>query len=268
MNKLDEIKFIYMRSFSRSGETVLMRCLDAHQQVRAFVQLLERRKETAESYLLFKQLMARSPQSISRSELIGKDIGPIDKPILLVKSTAWEPLPDAPGFVLIRNPMAVVHSYLKFIGARRIGRKMRPIAQWMRRIDREIANFLNKCELVTAVCVAWNRRYADLLRQDIPIVYYENFVTNPERELRALLKALNLPWDDALLRSENNYQPGELGHGGCKLSEPIHTGSLDSWKTLGDKRIAKIRALCYPIMHAYGYELKGGELHIDAQRSV
>jgi hypothetical protein len=268
MNKPNEIKFIYMRSFGRSGETLLMRSLDAHQRIHALVQLLHRRKETNESYQLFRQVVDECPQSMPRSDLLRKVIAPHDKPTLLVKAAVWEPRPDAHGFVLIRNPMAVVHSYLKLFGSRLDKRKWRPIARWMLRIDRETAKLVNRCEILTAVCIAWNRRYADLSLRNIPIIYYENFIRNPDLQLRALLTGLDLPWDDAVLHSEKNYQPGEVGHGGIALSEPIHAGSLDSWKTLGDKRIAKIRALCYPIMHAYGYELKGGELHIDGQRRV
>jgi hypothetical protein len=263
--KLRRTKFLYMRSFGRSGETLLMRSLDAHPQIHALVQLLNRRDEKLECYRLFRYIMKTCPASISRSAPLRLAIDPIEKPTLLVKAGCWEPSDESPGFVLIRNPFAVTHSYLRMYRKKHREDPRRPLAKWIQDIDEETADYVNRCDAVTGICVAWNRCYANLSLRNKPVVRYEQFVRNPSLVLKALLQDLSLPWADSVMHSEKKYKPNQIGHGGISLSEPIHDKSLDAWKRLGDKKIAKIRALCYPTMRAFGYDFNHGELTIQGQ---
>jgi hypothetical protein len=60
-------------------------------------------------------------------------------------------------------------------------------------------------------------------------VDYEHLVRDPEPEIRRLIAACNLPWDEACLRPEHNSRviktPSKW-----QARQPIHCDAIESWR--------------------------------------
>ncbi len=97
-----------MASFSRSGETLMQRCLNAHPKIEVVHQILA--PDTEDDIRLFRALMDRKDQTISSTHklLAHRDFGP--ESILLLKNAVWTHKYPRRGFTLVRNPFSVVTS--------------------------------------------------------------------------------------------------------------------------------------------------------------
>lgn len=61
---------------------------------------------------------------------------------------------------------------------------------------------------------------------------YESLVSEPEREIRRLLRFLDLAWDDACLRF---YEPGVASSAGSMpVRRPLHPGEVGAWQHYAD----------------------------------
>jgi hypothetical protein len=250
---------LHMASFSRSGETVLLRSLQAHHRIHVVHQV--RDPETPENLNLFKTLMCHEPLDISTSHPAVRAANVPDAAVLVVKNAVWTHQWDFRGFVLVRNPFSVVNSFkISNESLRKTPKRRKQLKRWTCRIDRALLPAMNKFNATSYVSMLYNRKMHDLAYNGLPIVRYEDFVESPETTLRGLLGRLDLSWDDAVLKSHTNYKPGDFGHGQICLWEPIHSRSSDSWRKVHRTTRSGIYGITYPTMHAYGYHYDGENL--------
>jgi len=80
------------------------------------------------------------------------------------------------------------------------------------------------------------RHYAELMahwRKVLPLpiveVYYETLVSNPEPEIRRLVEACNLPWNDACL-SPHKTERAVATTSRWQVRQPINKGSVHRWE--------------------------------------
>src|SRR5688572_15115142 len=107
------MRILYMNSFSRSGETLMLRTLHAHRDICALHQLLRAQDETEHQYNVFKKVRVEKPATIELSEEEARVVEARGKPVLLVKNAIFEMDQPHYGFVLARNPFSAYASYRK-----------------------------------------------------------------------------------------------------------------------------------------------------------
>jgi hypothetical protein len=250
---------LHMASFSRSGETVMLRALQAHQMLHVVHQVKD--PETPENVNLFKTLMQHAPLQIGAEHPAVRAARVPSHATLVVKNALWTHKWPFRGFVLVRNPFSVVNSFKAVHESKkRMVKRRLQLKRWTKRIDPALLPALASVNTVAYVCMLYNRKMHGLAFGGLPIVRYEDFVESPERVLRALLSRLEIPWDRAVLDSHKNYKVGELGHGKIRLWEPIHCRSADSWKDMDAATRSTIYGISNPTMHAFGYAYDGEHL--------
>ena len=60
-------------------------------------------------------------------------------------------------------------------------------------------------------------------------IQYEKIINNPEQQIRSLLKACNLNWDDKCLKFYNNKRAVKTASD-TQVRKKIYKSSVDSWK--------------------------------------
>jgi tetratricopeptide (TPR) repeat protein len=65
-------------------------------------------------------------------------------------------------------------------------------------------------------------------------VRYEDFVSDQERATRALVDYLGLPWNDAVLSFHKTDRPVRTASA-AQVRQPMYRGSIELWKSYGDK---------------------------------
>ena len=71
--------------------------------------------------------------------------------------------------------------------------------------------------------------WRDRLKLKIMEVHYEQLVTEPEQEVRKLLDFLELPWNEACLRSHENQRP-VVTPSATQVRRPIYQTAIGSWR--------------------------------------
>ncbi|VUD66737.1 hypothetical protein TDB9533_03678 [Thalassocella blandensis] len=106
--------------------------------------------------------------------------------------------------------------------------------------DDEIYRYSLNLEACAKFYVSFQRfmqRMAECYSQRFYVMNYQNLVTNPEDEVRALMDFCCLPWNKACLNIENNLQPVATASS-VQVREAIHSRSIGHWKhykqALGD----------------------------------
>ena len=93
-------------------------------------------------------------------------------------------------------------------------------------------------------------------------IRYEDLVTEPERELRALADFLGVAFEPGLLEGASDLPltPGERRHEHhTNVSKPIDASSAGRWRgKLSDEEDAAILHLCGGVMRDLGYEVGEG----------
>jgi len=244
----------HMASFSRSGETVMLRCLNAHPALHVVHQIMD--PDVSEDMELFRFLKDYQPGEVASTQREVKAAKVPAGKALMLKNAVWTHQFPFKGFVLVRNPLSVVNSFkLLKEGEEKIEARKKQLCRWARQIDEQLIPAVRQDSNMSAVCMLYNRKMAPLARMGLPIVRYEDFVNHPERILRGLFERLGLPWDDAVLRSHENYAEGSYGHGHIPLWQPIHDKSADSWKKLPPGVVSRIYGMTYPVMRDFGYDM-------------
>ena len=255
--ELGALKVEHMVSFSRSGETTLLRSLAAHPHLAVVHQLLE--PDRKEDMVLFRHLRGNDVRKIARDhELLAHrdDLASVSS--LILKNAVWEHADPVSGFILVRNPLAVIASARTLEETPASLEKHREqIRRWGRGIDSRMLPFLQDVDTTTGFCTLITRKLVAAHASGLPIVRYEDFVSTPEIVLRRLLSHFGLEWDDRVLRAHERYEEGQLGHGKIKLWEPIHRGSLEKYTKMPKEAKSKIFSLTFPVMHLYGYDFDG-----------
>ena len=241
-----------MSSFSRSGETLLLRCLSAHPDVH-IVHNLTKPPEPKEDLALFHFIKNRKELNVSRKHPKVVAAGASDKKVLLVKNAVWEHKYPYKGFVLARNPLSVVQSF-KLIQEpqKKIEYRKAQYERWFTGIDPRLLEALDHDNTVL-LCALYNRKMYPLAKSGLPIIRYEDFVADHEKYLRQIVSTLGLEWSDEVMKSHLNYKEGEYAHGHLPLWRDIHQGSTDKYKQLPKDILALVHGLTYPTLQALGY---------------
>jgi len=268
---------VYMlNSFSRSGETMLLRALAAHPMIRVAHDLNARNSRLEQA--LVGRIRNEGAITIGADDPVLGDDRPPEGGVIVVKNAVWTHAFPCPGFVLARNPFSIVTSLAAVeVGAEeeaeraplgRLVRRLRgrdfpwsdaaidlreKIERWSRGIDARMAPFANRTDPVSAIAVLWARKMLEAHGRGGPILRYETFVHDPEPPLRGLLAWLGLPWDDAVLSAHERYPADAIGHGGIRLGEPITAGSQDKYKAMPLAAFHAIYAMTAGVMRLYGY---------------
>ncbi|WP_294192470.1 tetratricopeptide repeat-containing sulfotransferase family protein [uncultured Sphingomonas sp.] len=85
---------------------------------------------------------------------------------------------------------------------------------------------------------------------------YERLVADPDAELRALMRFLDVPWNDDLL--DNQASASRRGHiataSYSQVTEPIYTRAIDRWRRY-ERHFGEAAALLRPWCEKLGYEV-------------
>lgn len=272
-----------LNSFSRSGETMLLRALAAHPLIRVAHDLAA--QNTNHERRLVGRVRFGGAVAITADDPV---LGPTPPPkgaIIVVKNAVWTPEFPCPSFVLARNPFSSILS----IGAvdlakeEALARRWPPVAlwkkgpwqkpsplslevreklsRWSRDIDLMMKPHVTSADAVTGAALLYARKMQNAYDIGGPILRYEDIIKNPEAALRKLIAHFGLPWDDMVLRSHERYKQGEIGHGGIKLWEPMNDRSLDKYRTIPTAEFDKIYAITAAVMQKFGYS-------VDQNRTV
>ena len=257
-----KIPVFHMNSFSRSGETLMLRTLNAHPRIRVVHHII---KPTArKDYRLYETLRAHREPTIDIDHRAVRHCKLSSNQILLLKNSVWEHEGRWVGFILIRNPFSVMSSanFMNETPASKAKHEDQ-IIKLARSIDVGMLPYLREVNNLVGFCLIYNREMILAHQSGMPIVHYERFVMNPAETIAKILNYLEIEWDDHVMRAHEDYQEGQLGHGNIKLWLPIHSGSLHSYKKLPTDVLNEIYALTAPALKLYGYKFVDGELHLS-----
>ncbi len=230
------LRIVHMASLARSGETLLLRTLSAHPLVHVVHDLHPANSE-AETRL-FKLLRVWPAASLPRWQ-IDQHIAPRSvapgAEVLLIKQGVFAMAGPFSGFGLVRNPYASFCSLWSY-DARLAGQVPSDALNrqhWQqRRLPRLLAwadaclpglvgTLLAEADPVLQFLLFWQARVAQIVRQCETVVLYEDVVLQPRAALQRICKAAALPFEPALLHAERRFSPGQRGHGGIDLGQPI-----------------------------------------------
>ena len=238
----------------------MLRCLNQHSKLTAVHDLHAENSEAEKR--LFLHLRENSQSLIDMNDTILEGIDLSEDMMLVFKNAVWLPKPGfRTGFGLIRNPFSIALSTgvvqnRKTDGLRKIHRR------WTRGIAPELFDHFRGKDNLEILLILWNIKIHHLLKSNWPIVYYEDFVREPERVLRGLLGRLNLGWEQSVLDSHLAYEEGEIGHGRIKLWQPIHSESAESYRSLDNETFDRIHSLVYTVLSDSGYDVENREVSI------
>lgn len=263
-----EVKIYHIASMARSGETLIQRTLASHPRIHIVCQLYE--KDTEENIRLFKFLQKYPKDSlrVRNKHLIHLNCSQND--VLVLKQGIWEHKSPFLGFLLSRNPVSIFSSLLTYDSKtpnKRSGsweENEKRLIRWMKSIDRGLSIKLQGLSPVEQFCLFYNRRMGALFDLNLPIVFYENFVSNPKKEIMNILKILNLEYSDSLLEAHKLFNYENIGHGKNALSRSIDKSSLYKFQDiLSVDEFEKILEETYDVaVQKFGYRMQWDKIDI------
>jgi hypothetical protein len=257
------IPIFQMASFSRSGETLLLRCLNAHPDIEVVHQIEAR--DRAEDLALFRHLMTREATDIPADDplLAHRSLGP--RSVLVVKNAVWTHPHPRRGFILARNPFSVVRSAFRDRPKpESVEKNVAQQVRWAEGIDPLLVPAMRMEPTLTSFTMLYARKMLADRRDGLPFLRYEEFVKRPEPWLRKVVAHLGLDWSDRVLRSHEDYPEGALGHGRIKLSEPIHTGSGRRYRKMTPEQLSHVYGVAHEALRRYGYTWDGDRVGLVA----
>lgn len=250
----DNIKIFHMSSFSRSGETLMLRCLSAHPDIHIVHNLLAP-PEPKQDLKLFHFIRCQENTTVSPEHPRVVAAGASEKKVILIKNAVWEHKFPYHGFVLARNPLSIVQSFkLQKEGGNKSSVRKEQYNRWFKGVDPRLLDCVDYRDNIVLLCALYNRKMYALSKLDLPVVRYENFVQDHEKYLRSIIASFGLEWHDDVLTSHLKYKEGDYGHGHLPLWRDVHKGSTDKYKELPKDILALVHGLTYPTLTAYGYQ--------------
>ena len=265
MNPFDRIPIVHIASMARSGETVLLRALAAHSRIH-IVHNLEQRDEL-HSARLFEHLKSYSKTRISRRHSLVQPYSPKRGDVLVVKQGVWEHRYPFNGIILSRNPIAIYASLRTYDAPSDTSGSVdlddlwhhntQRLTRWMRDIDKDLVTSIEQSSPINQFCLFYNRRMGALLELGLPIINYENLVTDPRHTLNQVTSEMGLPFDESMLLSHTSYSGGTEGHGKADMSQPLNNASLKKYtQVLTKAEFSHISDACAHVASRYGYKLE------------
>ena len=226
-----KIKIFHIASMARSGETVLLRTLNAHSKIQVVHNLKKDDDDASEK--LFDFLKGYEQEKIKRSHPLLRGIIGKNTKVLLLKQGVWSHKYPFWGVVLSRNP-ASIYASLKTYDRDELGidleknwfRNTERMMRWLKDIDVELQNDFPSLSPVDQFCMFYNARMGHLANLNLPVVHYERFVQQPEMIIKEILKLMRLSYEEKVMNSHAEYESDERGHGKMNLNRAISVDSL------------------------------------------
>ena len=251
-----------MGSFARSGETLLLRCLQAHHALHVVHQINER--DRTEDIQLFKFLTNYPKTSIAHDHPLIQRANIAPGKVLVVKYGVWTHAYHFDGFVLARNPFSVTQSLATYSNVRgeSLSLQRARLTRWARGIDPALVPAVMQLPPIDSTAMLYNRKMLPLAESGLPVLRYEDLTGDPHNSLRWLLQQLGLPWEDAVEQSHAAYVEGQYGHGGISLWKAIHPEVTSACTGMPEADVARIQGYAWPTMKCFGYQVRNGTLEV------
>ena len=259
----------HLASMARSGETVILRSLAAHSKIKIVHNLNS--TDAQDTKKLFEFLKTNPPNSIKQNNAYTKSYNLKKDDVLLLKQGVWEHKYDFDGFILSRNPVSIFAS-LKVYDKDELGddwknnwylRNTERLTRWLKDIDKTLLPDFEKLSPIDQFSLFYNRRMGALLKTGKPIVYYENFVQHPEKELRFIISEMGLHFEETVLNSHENFKNGEKRHGKIDLSKPIQANSLSKYqKIITKQEFDEVHVKTKAVSKNFGYSTNWNAINI------
>jgi hypothetical protein len=257
-----------MTSYARSGETLTLRCLNAHPDITVLHQV--RRNPSDEDKKLALHIRATVPQRVTLPARFVRERRLHDRSVLLVKRGTWQDVRPYRGFALARNPFSVIASQAAFEDE--VSWRHR-LSRWTSSIDPSLLPLRESISCVELSARLYTAQMLAAARAGVPIVRFEDLLEDPRRELERIISYLGLQWSEAVLESHSAYGPGEVGHGRIDLSRPIAQASGPIPISLQPDDIRLIQRITSAALETFGYTLRDahvicGPLPLRPVRSI
>ncbi|QEG42485.1 sulfotransferase domain-containing protein [Roseimaritima ulvae] len=255
------VKIFHMASMPRCGETLLLRTLNAHSQLRAVHNL--RATDSVHELALFEFLKTFNGKKLRRSHPLLKPYCLHEDEHLIFKQSVWNHEHPFRGFVLTRNPISVYASLVEYGRRNATSDPWQPIEErierWMSDIEPDKKASIKGKTPIEQFAMLYNARMGHLSRRELPVLFYENFVISPAGEIRSLLRALGLPFQQAILTSHSRYSEQSEGHGDNSLSSEINRRSLLKYtRIISQTDFQEVKSLTDDTSSQFGYECVWG----------
>lgn len=225
----DEVRTpMFVTGLPRSGTTLVERALGLHSQVESvgetwFLQQAIRRASGVESAermvpAMIPAAAGARPGRIAEDYLSSVAYKRGGKPVFIEK------FPE--------NFLYLGFVAREFPGARVVHVHRHPMDNAFGLFKQSYFRYAYRLDDLAAFLPAWDRlvrHWRRLLGDRVVDVCYEDFVTQPDEEIRKLLAAVGLPFEEACLHIENNPAASNTASA-VQVREPIHTSSIGHWR--------------------------------------
>jgi len=219
---------VFVTGLPRSGTTLVERVLGLHSDVESagetwFLQQAVRRASGIESSERMTAAMIPAAAR-SRPGCIAEDY---------LSNVAYK-LGGKPVFVekFPENFLYLGFIAREFPNARIVHVRRHPMDNAFGLFKQSYFRYAYRLDDLAAFLPAWERlvsHWWDVLGDRVIEVGYEDLVTNPDAEIRSLLGAADLPFEEACLKVENNPAASNTASA-VQVREPMHTRSIGHWK--------------------------------------
>lgn len=224
-----------MASLPRTGETVMLRSLNAHSRIVVPFNTTDPNGSRQEE-ILYNFFKGHAPTEVDENNPVFKGLNLTSDSVLVVKQGIWTHDHPFNGFILLRNPASVYASLRTYglkPGATREqmdqhwkGVRFPRLLAWLEAMGYKINDRFLKMPPSEQFCEFYSHRVDQLMKLDLPIIYYEDFVRSPEAHLRRICDAINVDYEPALMSSHEGFKENDIGHGFIKLNSPINEDSI------------------------------------------
>lgn len=258
------LRVVFMTSFARSGETLMLRCLEAHSRISVVNQIVSGDRELPQDNALFHALREYSDTVIRRGHPLLAHRNPHPFGIILVKYGIWVHKYPHVNFVLARNPFAIVKSLKQYAlsNQENEGARRKRLARWALQIDRSLVDQCRTGDETEATARLYLAKMTAPESQRLGVVRYEDFVADPAVQLKRVLEMLGLGWTPDVLNSHEAYAKGAVGHGDIDLSAPIRQTKFTPNIDLPKREFDVIASITKPALDLYGYKASNGTVSL------
>ncbi len=133
--------------------------------------------------------------------------------------------PDAKFIFLFRNPVQVYASILLSWSKNRF---------YLSQKDRFYVDLMEGLDLVS--------QGYEMLKEKSVAIQYEQFVEDPEKQVRYIMNYLDLKYEDQMLDefSKQDLKGGNIDPTGIKMYKKVEVETLEKWKTVFNSRYRKL----------------------------